>query len=158
MAYGAAFIEWFSEEAKRIDGTIIPGQQRDKRISVLRQPVGVVVAITPWNFPIAMVTRKCGPALATGYPVVVKPASAAPLCALALAKLAEEAGVPPGVLSVVPSNDSRGVGEIVTKSPLVRKVRFTGSTEVGRILLEQSASTIKKGLDGTGLGRPGHRV
>lgn len=144
VAYGASFIEWFAEEAKRIDGTIIPGHQRDKRIMVLRQPVGVVAAITPWNFPIAMITRKCGPALAAGCPVVVKPASATPLSALALAKLAEAAGVPPGVLSVVPSSNSRGVGEVLTKSPLVRKVSFTGSTQVGRILLEQSASTIKK--------------
>lgn len=144
VAYGAAFIEWFAEEAKRIDGTIIPGHQRNKRILVLRQPVGVVAAITPWNFPIAMMTRKCGPALAAGCPVVIKPASATPLCALALAKLAEEAGVPSGVMSVVPSNESRRVGEVLTKSPLVRKVSFTGSTEVGRVLLEQSASTIKK--------------
>lgn len=144
VAYGAAFIEWFAEEAKRMDGSIIPGHQRDKRIMVLRQPVGVVAAITPWNFPIAMITRKCGPALAAGCPVIVKPASATPLCALALAKLAEAAGIPPGVLSIVPSSDSRGVGEILTKSPLVRKVSFTGSTQVGRILLEQAASTIKK--------------
>lgn len=144
VAYGAAYIEWFAEEAKRIEGHVLPGHQRDKRIMIIKQPIGVVAAITPWNFPIAMITRKCAPALAAGCPVVVKPASLTPLCALALAYLAEKAGLPSGVLSVVPSTRSAAVGRILTESPIVRKVSFTGSTQTGRTLLQQSASTIKK--------------
>jgi len=144
VAYGASFIEWFGEEAKRMDGSIVPGHRRDARILVLRQPVGVVAAITPWNFPIAMITRKAGPALAAGCPIVIKPASATPLCALALARLAEQAGIPPGILSVVPSRQTGAVGTALTTSPLVRKVSFTGSTEIGKILLKQAADTVKK--------------
>lgn len=144
VAYGAAYIEWFAEEAKRIEGHIMPGHRRDKRIMIIRQPIGVVAAITPWNFPIAMITRKCAPALAAGCPVIVKPASQTPLCALALAELARLAGIPQGVLSVLPSNRSAAVGKHLTESRLVRKLSFTGSTQTGRILLQQSASTIKK--------------
>lgn len=144
VAYGAAYVEWFAEEAKRMEGTIIPGHRRDARILVLRQPVGVVAAITPWNFPIAMIARKVGPALAAGCPVVVKPASATPLSALALARLGERAGLPAGVLSVVPSRNTAAVGRALTESPLVRKVTFTGSTEIGKVLLRQAAGTVKK--------------
>ena len=142
--YGAAFLEWFSEEAKRVYGNVIPGFQRDRRIVVLKQPVGVVAAITPWNFPFAMITRKVGPALAAGCTIVVKPASQTPLSALALAALGEKAGLPAGVLNVVPSRHSAEVGRVLTNSPLVRKVTFTGSTETGKLLLRQSASTVKK--------------
>jgi succinate-semialdehyde dehydrogenase/glutarate-semialdehyde dehydrogenase len=144
VTYGAAYIEWFAEEAKRVEGHILPGHQRDKRIMVIRQPIGVVAAITPWNFPIAMITRKCAPALAAGCPVVVKPASQTPLCALALAELGRLAGLPDGVLSVLPSNRSAAVGKHLTESRIVRKLSFTGSTQTGRILLQQSAGTIKK--------------
>lgn len=144
VTYGAAYIEWFAEEAKRVEGHILPGHQRDKRIMVIRQPIGVVAAITPWNFPIAMITRKCAPALAAGCPVVVKPASQTPLCALALAELGRLAGLPDGVLSVLPSNRSAPVGKHLTESRIVRKLSFTGSTQTGRILLQQSAGTIKK--------------
>ncbi len=144
VTYGTAYIEWFAEEAKRVEGHILPGHQRDKRIMVIRQPIGVVAAITPWNFPIAMITRKCAPALAAGCPVVVKPASQTPLCALALAELGRLAGLPDGVLSVLPSNRSAAIGKHLTESRIVRKLSFTGSTQTGRILLQQSASTIKK--------------
>lgn len=143
IAYAASFIEWFAEEAKRIDGDIIPGHQPDKRILVLRQPVGVVAAITPWNFPAAMITRKVGPALAAGCPFVIKPATQTPLSALALGVLAEEAGVPKGIFNVV-TGSARAIGGEMTGNPIVRKVTFTGSTEVGKLLLEQCAKTVKK--------------
>lgn len=143
IAYAASFIEWFAEEAKRVNGDIIPGHQGDKRILVLRQPVGVVAAITPWNFPAAMITRKVGPALAVGCPIVIKPATQTPLSALALAVLAEEAGVPKGVFSVI-TGSARAIGGELTGNATVRKITFTGSTEVGRILLGQAAQTVKK--------------
>ena len=143
IAYAAAFIEWFAEEAKRIYGDVIPQHQADKRILVLKQPAGVVAAITPWNFPAAMITRKAAPALAAGCTIVVKPATQTPFSALALAALAEEAGIPRGVLNVL-TGPAKEVGGELTASPLVRKLTFTGSTEVGRILMRQSAETIKK--------------
>ena len=143
VAYGAAFIEWFAEEAKRTYGDVIPSHARDKRIVVLREPIGVVGCITPWNFPIAMITRKVGPALAAGCTVVVKPASQTPFCALALAVLAERAGIPKGVLNIV-TGSARDIGGELTSNPVVRKISFTGSTEVGKVLMAQSASTVKK--------------
>ena len=144
VLYGASFVEWFGEEAKRIYGDTIPGHQPDKRIMVLKQPVGVVGAITPWNFPNAMIARKIGPALAAGCAMVVKPAAETPLSALAMAKLVEEAGVPAGVLSILPSSDAAGVGQEFCANPKMRKISFTGSTNVGRILMRQSADHIKK--------------
>lgn len=144
ILYGASFIEWFAEEAKRLYGETIPGHQTDKRIMVFRQPVGVVGAITPWNFPNAMITRKVAPALAAGCAIIVKPAAETPLSALALAKLAQEAGVPDGILSVIPSTDSVGVGQEFCENPAIRKISFTGSTNVGRILMRQGADQIKK--------------
>ncbi len=144
IMYGASFIEWFAEEAKRIYGDTIPGHQRDKRILVLKQPIGVVGAITPWNFPNAMITRKAAPALAAGCAMVVRPASETPLSALAMAVLAEEAGVPAGVFSVLPSTDSVGVGKAFCESPVMRKISFTGSTRVGKILMQQGAAQVKK--------------
>jgi succinate-semialdehyde dehydrogenase/glutarate-semialdehyde dehydrogenase len=144
VRYAAAFIEWFAEEAKRVYGEIIPGHQADKRLMVLRQPVGVAAAITPWNFPSAMITRKAAPALAAGCTFVVKPASQTPYSALALAVLAERAGIPPGVFNVITSSHSREVGLELTTHPRVRKVSFTGSTAVGKQLMAQSASTLKK--------------
>lgn len=144
VAYGASFVEWFAEEAKRIYGDVIPGHAPDKRIVVIKQPIGVVAAITPWNFPIAMITRKVAPALAAGCPVVVKPAEDTPLCALALAWLAEQAGLPKGVFNVVTAASGIEVGRELTGNPLVRKVSFTGSTEVGKILMRQSSDTLKK--------------
>lgn len=143
IAYGAAFIEWFGEEGKRVYGDVIPGFTPDRRLLVLKQPVGVVAAITPWNFPIAMITRKVGPALAAGCTVVVKPASETPLSALAAAVLAEEAGIPAGVLNVV-TGPAGVIGPVLTGSPVVRKLSFTGSTEVGRRLMAECAGTIKK--------------
>ena len=143
VAYAAAFIEWFAEEAKRTYGDIIPSHARDKRIVVLREPIGVVGCITPWNFPVAMITRKVGPALAAGCTAVVKPASQTPFCALALAVLAERAGIPTGVLNVV-TGSARDIGAELTSNPVVRKISFTGSTEVGKVLMAQSASTVKK--------------
>ncbi len=143
VAYGAAFIEWFAEEAKRTYGDIIPGHARDKRILVTKEPIGVVGCITPWNFPIAMITRKVGPALAAGCTTVVKPASQTPFSALALAALAEQAGLPPGVLNVV-TGSARDIGGELTSNPLVRKISFTGSTEVGKLLMAQSSATVKK--------------
>jgi succinate-semialdehyde dehydrogenase/glutarate-semialdehyde dehydrogenase len=143
VGYGAAFLEWFAEEAKRAYGDVIPQHQSDKRILVLKQPVGVCGAITPWNFPSAMVTRKAAPALAAGCTMVLKPASQTPFSALALAALAQEAGVPGGVFNVV-TGPAAEVGGALTESRLVRKITFTGSTEVGRILMRQSAETIKK--------------
>ncbi len=144
VVYGASFVEWFAEEGRRIYGDVIPAHAPDKRIVVIKQPIGVVAAITPWNFPVAMITRKVAPALAAGCPVVVKPAEDTPLCALALARLAEEAGIPKGVFNVVTTMDGPGVGIELTTNPKVRKVSFTGSTEVGKILMRQSADTLKK--------------
>lgn len=146
VAYGANFVEWFAEEAKRAYGDVIPGHGPDKRITVIKQPIGVVAAITPWNFPIAMMTRKVGPALAAGCPVVVKPAEDTPLCALALADLAEQAGIPPGVLNVVTCSKAQApaIGKTLTTHPDVRKVTFTGSTPVGKLLMAQASSTVKK--------------
>ena len=143
IAYAAGFIEWFGEEAKRVYGDVIPGHQADKRIVVIKQPIGVVAAITPWNFPAAMITRKLGPALAVGCSVVLKPASATPFTALALAVLAEQAGVPPGVINVVTGSASEIAG-VLTASPTVAKISFTGSTEIGAQLFAESAPTIKK--------------
>jgi len=144
ILYGASFIEWFAEEAKRVYGDTIPGHSRDKRIVVLKQPVGVVAAITPWNFPNAMITRKAGPALAAGCTMVLKPASATPLSALALAELADQAGIPKGVFNVIPSRQSGAFGTEMATNPKVAKLTFTGSTEVGKTLLEQCAGTVKK--------------
>jgi len=143
VAYGAGFIEWFAEEAKRTYGDVIPSHARDKRIIVVKEPIGVVGCITPWNFPIAMITRKVGPALAAGCTAVVKPASQTPFCALALAELAERAGIPKGVLNVV-TGSAREIGGELTSNPAVRKISFTGSTEVGKVLMAQCASTVKK--------------
>lgn len=146
IAYGASFVEWFAEEAKRVDGEILPGHQPDKRILVLKQPVGVIAAITPWNFPSAMITRKAAPALAAGCTVVLKPAPQTPLSALALVQLAEQAGIPAGVLNVVTADadDARKVGDVLTASPIVRKLSFTGSTAVGIHLMQACAPTVKK--------------
>jgi succinate-semialdehyde dehydrogenase/glutarate-semialdehyde dehydrogenase len=146
IAYAAGFIEWFAEEARRVYGDTIPGHAADKRIVVLKQPVGVAAAITPWNFPSAMITRKAGPALAAGCTMVVKPAELTPLSALALAVLAERAGVPAGVLNVLTADadNAPAVGKALCASPLVRKITFTGSTEVGKILLRQAADTVKR--------------
>jgi len=143
IAYAAAFIEWFAEEGKRIYGDVIPGFTRDRRIIVLKQPIGVCAAITPWNFPAAMITRKSGPALAAGCTMVVKPAPQTPFSALAMCELAERAGVPKGVFSVVTGAETEIGGEM-TANPIVRKLSFTGSTAVGKILMAQSASTLKK--------------
>ena len=144
IMYGASFIEWFAEEAKRVYGDVIPTHLPDRRIITIKQGVGVVAAVTPWNFPNAMITRKAAPALAAGCPVIIKPASETPLSALALAVLAEEAGVPAGVFNVFTTKNSPGTGKELTESPLVRKFSFTGSTEVGKILIRQCASTVKK--------------
>ena len=144
IAYGASFIEWYAEEGKRVYGDVIPQHQVDKRLLVIKQPVGVTAAITPWNFPIAMVTRKVAPALAAGCTVVLKPAEQTPLSALALAELADRAGFPKGVLNIITTNDPVAVGGELTSNPLVRKITFTGSTEVGRILMRQAADQIKK--------------
>ena len=143
IAYAASFIEWFSEECKRAYGDVIPQHQADKRIVVIKQPIGVCVAITPWNFPAAMITRKAGAALAAGCTMVVKPALETPYSALALCELAERAGIPAGVLSVV-TGKAKAIGGEMTASPIVRKLSFTGSTEVGRLLMQQCAGTIKK--------------
>jgi succinate-semialdehyde dehydrogenase/glutarate-semialdehyde dehydrogenase len=143
IAYGAAFIEWFAEEGKRLYGDVIPPHQSDKRLIVIRQPIGVVAAITPWNFPAAMITRKVGPALAAGCTVVVKPASQTPYSALALAALAVRAGLPSGVLNMV-TGDAAAIGGEMTSNPIVRKLSFTGSTAVGKKLMAQCAGTIKK--------------
>src|SRR5450631_211938 len=143
IVYAASFIEWFAEEAKRLYGDVIPGHQADKRILVLRQPVGVVAAITPWNFPAAMITRKAGPALAAGCTMVCKPATQTPYSALALAELAERAGIPKGVFNVI-TGSSTAIGAEMTGNRAVRKVTFTGSTEVGKKLMAQCAGTVKK--------------
>ena len=143
IAYAASFIEWFAEEGKRVYGDTIPAFSSNRRIVVLKQPIGVCAAITPWNFPAAMITRKAGPALAAGCTMVVKPASQTPLSALALAVLAERAGIPKGVFSVVTGSAS-AIGAEMTSNPIVRKVTFTGSTEIGKTLMQQSASTVKR--------------
>ncbi|HVH76184.1 MAG TPA: aldehyde dehydrogenase family protein, partial [Stellaceae bacterium] len=143
IAYAAAFIEWFGEEGKRVYGDTIPAHGTDKRIVVLKEPVGVCAAITPWNFPAAMITRKCGPALAAGCTMVLKPATATPFSALALCELAERAGVPKGVFSCV-TGPAKEVGGELTSNPTVRKLTFTGSTEIGKLLMQQCAGTVKK--------------
>lgn len=143
IAYGAAFVEWFGEQAKRIDGDVIPGPSPDKRIVCIKQPVGVVAAITPWNFPNAMIARKAAPALAAGCSIVIKPASETPLSAFAMAVLAERAGVPAGVINVV-AGSSGAIGGELTSNPVVRKLTFTGSTPVGKMLQSQCAATMKK--------------
>jgi succinate-semialdehyde dehydrogenase/glutarate-semialdehyde dehydrogenase len=143
VAYGASFIEWFAEEGKRVYGDTIPQPRRDQRLVVVKQPIGVCAAITPWNFPVAMITRKVAPALAAGCVVVVKPAGLTPFCALALADLAERAGIPKGVFNVI-TGDTKAIGAELTSSPLVRKLTFTGSTSVGATLMSQCAGTIKK--------------
>jgi len=146
IAYGASFVEWFAEQAKRVMGDTIAAPNTTSRMLVLREPIGVCVAITPWNFPTAMITRKVSPALAAGCTIVLKPAEQTPLSALALAVLAEQAGIPPGVLNILSADSERSIeiGKLLCASPVVRKVTFTGSTQVGRILMQQSAPTIKK--------------
>lgn len=144
ITYGASFIEWFAEEARRVYGDVIPGHQPNKRILVLKQAIGVVGAITPWNFPNAMIARKIAPAIAAGCTVILKPAEDTPLSALALADLAEEAGFPNGVINVITSKNPQEVGELLCESSLVKKISFTGSTKVGKWLMEKSASTLKK--------------
>jgi succinate-semialdehyde dehydrogenase/glutarate-semialdehyde dehydrogenase len=143
IAYAASFLEWFGEQAKRIEGDVLESPARDRRIVVTKEPIGVCAAITPWNFPAAMITRKVGPALAAGCPIVLKPAELTPYSALALAVLAERAGVPRGVFSVV-IGDSKAIGAEMCANPIVRKLSFTGSTQVGRLLMEQCAPTVKK--------------
>ncbi len=144
VRYGASFIEWFAAEGQRVYGDIIPPHAPGLRVLVQKQPVGVAAAITPWNFPIAMITRKVAPALAAGCTVVVKPSEETPLCALALAELAHRAGFPPGVLNIVTGADAPAIGRELTGNPLVRKFSFTGSTEVGKLLMRQCADTVKK--------------
>lgn len=144
VAYGASFVEWFAEEGKRVYGETIPAPSAGRRIVVIKQPVGVVAAVTPWNFPNSMITRKAAPALAVGCTFVLRPASETPLSALALARLAEMAGFPPGVFNIVTGKDSRGMGKVFTESPKVAKFSFTGSTAVGKQLIAQCASTVKR--------------
>ncbi len=144
IAYGAAFVEWFAEEAKRIEGDIIPATVPGRRLFALKEPIGVTAAITPWNFPIAMITRKVAPALAAGCTSVVKPSKLTPLSALALAELANEAGVPAGVLNIVPSAAAATVGHELCTNPIVRKISVTGSTEIGRLVMRLSADTVKR--------------
>jgi succinate-semialdehyde dehydrogenase/glutarate-semialdehyde dehydrogenase len=144
VAYGASFIEWFAEEGRRIYGDTISANNSNQRIVTLKQPVGVVAAITPWNFPIAMITRKVGPALAAGCTVVLKPAMETPLCALALAELGQRAGIPAGVFNIVTGNNASAIGTEMTSSKIVRKLTFTGSTATGKLLMEQCAGTVKK--------------
>ena len=146
VAYGASFVEWFAEEAKRVNGETLPQFDNNRRLMVLKQPIGVCAAITPWNFPLAMITRKVAPALAAGCPVIIKPAELTPLTALAAAELAMRAGIPAGVLNMISAdaNNSIEVGKVICASPVVRHLSFTGSTEVGRILMAQSAPTVKK--------------
>jgi succinate-semialdehyde dehydrogenase/glutarate-semialdehyde dehydrogenase len=143
VAYAASFLEWFAEEGRRAYGEVIPPHMADRRVVVIKEPIGVCAAITPWNFPAAMITRKAGPALAAGCPMVVKPASATPYSALALAELAERAGIPKGVFSVVTGSAS-AIGGEMTSNPIVRKLTFTGSTEIGKTLMQQCAGTVKK--------------
>ena len=146
VAYGASFVEWFAEEAKRVNGETLPQFDPNRRLLVLKQPIGVCAAITPWNFPLAMITRKVAPALAAGCPVIVKPAELTPLTALAAAELAQRAGLPPGVLNVLSADSARSIaiGQVLCASDTVRHLSFTGSTEVGRILMAQCAPTVKK--------------
>ena len=144
VAYGASFVEWFAEEAKRVHGETLPTFDNNKRLVVIKQPIGVCAAITPWNFPLAMITRKVAPALAAGCPVVIKPAELTPLTALAAAELAVRAGVPAGVINVVPGTDAAAIGRVLCESDVVRHLSFTGSTEVGRLLMAQCAPTVKK--------------
>lgn len=144
ITYGASFIEWFSEEAKRVYGDVIPSTHQDRRMVVIKQPIGVAAAVTPWNFPNAMITRKAAPALAVGCGMVIKPAAETPLSALALAKLAERAGVPPGLLNVVVGKSASEIGGELTSNPIVRKLSFTGSTPVGKLLVKQCADTVKR--------------
>lgn len=144
VAYGASYIEWFAEEAKRINGDIIPPSSSNQRITVFKQPVGVVAAITPWNFPNAMLARKLAPALAAGCSIVAKPAAETPLSALALAYLAQEAGIPAGVINIVTSSDAPAIGAEFTSNPTVRKISFTGSTAVGKLLIQQCAADVKR--------------
>src|SRR5687768_7430358 len=143
VVYAASFLEWFAEEAKRVYGDTIPGDQADKRIVVIKQPIGVVACITPWNFPLAMITRKAGPAIAAGCTVVLKPASQTPFSALALAELGERAGIPKGVFNVV-TGSAGDIGNELTANPMVKKLSFTGSTEVGKVLMTQCGATVKK--------------
>ena len=142
--YGASFVKWFAEEGKRTYGDIIPSHTKDRRLIVIKQPVGVVAAITPWNFPLAMITRKVSPALAAGCSVIIRPTEESPLTALALAYLADKAGFPPGVINVVVGKNPSAMGKILCESHLVKKISFTGSTRVGKILMKQSSSTLKK--------------
>lgn len=144
IQYGASYVEWFAEEAKRVYGDTIPGHQSNKRIVITKQPIGVVAAITPWNFPNAMITRKVAPALAAGCTIVVKPPELTPLSALALGVLANEAGIPPGVLNIIATSNSKVVGKELTENSLVKKLSFTGSTPVGKLLMAQCAGTVKK--------------
>jgi len=144
VAYGASFIEWFAEEAKRVYGDVIPTPQSDRRAVVIKQPVGVAAAITPWNFPNAMIARKAGPALAVGCAIVIKPAKETPLSALAMAELADRAGLPAGLLSMVPGKSARDIGAEMTSNPIVKKLSFTGSTPVGKTLMKQCADTVKR--------------
>ncbi|RCE20433.1 MULTISPECIES: NAD-dependent succinate-semialdehyde dehydrogenase [Aeromonas] len=144
VAYGASFIQWFAEEGKRAYGRTIPSFSADRRLATIKQPVGVVAAITPWNFPIAMITRKAGPALAAGCTIVIKPAAETPLCALALAVLAEQAGIPAGVINIVTSHQASAVGNELCSNPVVRKLSFTGSTRIGKLLMRQCADTMKR--------------
>lgn len=144
ITYGASFIEWFAEEARRVYGDVIPTPLNDRRIIAIKQPIGVVAAITPWNFPVSMITRKISPAIAAGCTVVLKPAAQTPLSALALAYLSKEAGFPDGVINIITSDNAGEVGKVMTESPLVRKFSFTGSTRVGKMLMQQCASTVKK--------------
>ncbi|MEP1383698.1 MAG: NAD-dependent succinate-semialdehyde dehydrogenase [Paraglaciecola sp.] len=144
IRYGASYLEWFAEEAKRLYGDVIPSKQGSQRLLTIKQPIGVVAAITPWNFPNAMITRKVAPALAAGCTMIVKPAEATPLSALALAELAQRAGLPNGVLSVIVGSDAIAIGKALTDSPTVTKLSFTGSTKVGKLLIKQCADTVKK--------------
>ena len=160
IGYALSFYEWFAEEAKRVDGAVIPSPSPDRRILVTREAVGVTAGITPWNFPAAMVTRKSAPALAVGCTMVLKPAEQTPLSALAIAALAEEAGIPPGVFSVVTGDaqDAPEIGRELTSNPRVRKLGFTGSTEVGKLLMAQCADHGQEDLVGVGRQCPIHRL
>ncbi|MDB5229898.1 MAG: succinate-semialdehyde dehydrogenase [Chitinophagaceae bacterium] len=144
IQYGASFIEWYAEECRRVYGEVIPSPVNDRRFITIKQPIGVVGAITPWNFPVAMIARKIAPAMAAGCTIVLKPSEFTPLCALALAQLAMDAGIPAGVLNIVPTTDAKAIGKILTTHDAVKKISFTGSTQTGRLLMQQSASTVKK--------------
>ena len=144
VAYGASFIKWFAEEGKRVYGDVIPPHTENRRIIVIKQPIGVVAAMTPWNFPLAMITRKVGPALAAGCTVIIRPTCESPLTALVLVHLAEQAGFPPGVVNIVVGSDSAAMGKVFCESELVKKISFTGSTKIGQILMAQSSNSLKK--------------